>query len=252
MSYYIYVNEQPAGPYPMDQIQQMVNTSQITPETPCCREGDSAWLTVGHFLQKGSTVTLPSDRFGHPTYLVRTQLFKLFGAGFEIYGPNKELLFYSELKAFKLKEDIRLYTTKEKTEELLTIKARQIIDFSATYDVCDSGTQAKIGALRRKGLRSMFRDEWVILDAQDQEIGLIQEDSMMMALIRRFLTNLIPQSFHGTVGGAEVFHFKQNFNPFLLKLSLDFSIDTQGKLDRRLGLAAAILLCSIEGRQQGD
>lgn len=45
--------------------------------------------------------------------------------------------------------------------------------------------------------------------------------------------------------------FKQNFNPFVTKLSLDFSTDTERRLDRRLGLAAAVLLCAIEGKEKG-
>lgn len=41
----------------------------------------------------------------------------------------------------------------------------------------------------------------------------------------------------------------QNFNPFTLRYELDFSADVMGKLDRRLGIAMAVLLCAIEGRQ---
>jgi hypothetical protein len=46
-----------------------------------------------------------------------------------------------------------------------------------------------------------------------------------------------------------VLTFQQNFNPFLAKIDLDFSSDVNGLLDRRLGIAAAILLCAIEGKQ---
>jgi hypothetical protein len=33
------------------------------------------------------------------------------------------------------------------------------------------------------------------------------------------------------------------------KIAIDFRHDTGGRLDRRLGLAAAVLMCAIEGRQ---
>ena len=48
-------------------------------------------------------------RFQCPTYLLRRQFLKIFGAAFHIYGPNGDLMFYSKQKAFRLKEDIRLY-----------------------------------------------------------------------------------------------------------------------------------------------
>ena len=187
--------------------------------------------------------------FNHPTYLVRRKIFKLVGAAFHIYDPNGNVAFYSKQKAFKLKEDIRVYTGEDMRTEVLTIKARSIIDFSAAYDVFDPATQTKVGALKRKGMKSILKDEWIILDANEREIGLIQEDSMMLALVRRFLTNLVPQSFDGTINGQKVCHFKQNFNPFVTKITLDFSMDMNKLLDRRLGIAAAILLCAIEGKQ---
>ncbi|MEI7945291.1 MAG: hypothetical protein WCJ02_01280 [bacterium] len=192
---------------------------------------------------------MPASIFTHPTYTVRRQIFKLLGAAFHIYDPNGNLAFYSKQKAFKLKEDIRVYTGEDMQNEVLTIKARNIIDFSSAYDVFDPATQTKVGVLKRKGMKSILKDEWIIMDANENQIGLIQEDSMMLALIRRFLSNLVPQSFDGTINGQKVCHFKQNFNPFVTKITLDFSMDINNLLDRRLGIAAAVLLCAIEGKQ---
>jgi len=48
-----------------------------------------------------------------------------------------------------------------------------------------------------------------------------------------------------------VFEFHRNFNPFVSKMELDFSKDRTGALDRRVGIAAAILLVALEGKQQG-
>jgi len=192
-----------------------------------------------------------ADRYGHSAYLVRKKVFHLLGGAFEIFDPQGNVILYSKMKAFKLKEDIRLYTGEDMRTELLTIRARQALDFSAAYDVVDSVTGERVGALRRKGLKSMFKDEWVIMDGFENEIGLIQEESAFLALLRRFVTNLIPQTFNVQIGGAQVSTFKQNFNPFVTKLSLDFSTDAQRRLDRRLGLAAAILLCAIEGKENG-
>ena len=190
------------------------------------------------------------DRFGHQTYLVRRKVLKLLGGAFHIYDPTGAVVFYSQLKAFKLKEDIRLYTGEDMQTEVLLIQARQILDIAATYDVIDPASSEKVGALRRKGLKSILRDEWIFLDSSDREIGLLTEDSMALALVRRFLTNLIPQKYSGEINGTPVCTFKQNFNPFVMKITVDFSPDFSGLLDKRLGIAAAVLLCAIEGRQQ--
>ncbi|MOA00526.1 hypothetical protein D3C78_1198960 [compost metagenome] len=104
--------------------------------------------------------------------------------------------------------------------------------------------------MRRKGLKSILKDEWLILNANEAEIGKIKEDSRFMALLRRFLTTLIPQEYSVQVNGNTVSTFKQNFNPFVTKLNVDFSNDPSQSIDRRLGLAASVLLCAIDGKQQ--
>ena len=160
-----------------------------------------------------------TDPFEHSTYLLRKQVLKLFGGSFRIYDPMGNLALFASMKAFKLREDITIHPDESKLTELFRIKARSIIDWSAAYDVMDSATGEKLGALKRRGMKSLLKDEWVIMDAQDNDIGIIQEDSWTLALLRRFLTNLIPQSFHGTVGSMEVFKFKHHFNPCLLYTS---------------------------------
>jgi uncharacterized protein YxjI len=194
-------------------------------------------------------MTADMGRFDHNTYLVRKKVLKLFGGAFHIFDPQGQVVLFCEMKAFKLKEDLRLYTGEDMQQEVLVIKARQILDFSSAYDVYESGTNRKIGALKRKGLKSMLKDEWILMDAEDREIGLIQEDNMLLALVRRFVINLIPQHYTATVNGEPVFHIAQAFNPFVFKMTLDFTVDRHGRLDRRLGMAAALLLGAIEGRQ---
>lgn len=193
-----------------------------------------------------------SNVFHHESYLVR-KIFKLPDiVAFYIYDPNDRVAFYGKQKAFKLKEDIRLYTGEDKRTEVLSIQARQVIDFSAAYDVIDSSTNIKVGALERKGMKSLVKDEWIIMDAEDREIGFIREDSMILALIRRFLTNLIPQKYYGELKGEQVCLFKQSFNPinpFVMEINLDYSMDRKNLLDRRLGIAGAVLLCAIEGKE---
>jgi uncharacterized protein YxjI len=192
-----------------------------------------------------------ASRFQHNNYLVRRKVLKLFGGAFHVYDPTGQVVLFANMKAFKLKEDIRLYEGEDMQTELLLITARRVLDISSEYDVTDSQTGQKVGVLKRKGLKSMVRDEWILMDSMDQTIGTVREDSTAMALIRRFIpfANLIPQQYNGEIRGVPVCTFKQNVNPFVMKIAVDFSADVNRLLDRRLGLTAAILLCAIEGKQ---
>jgi len=179
----------------------------------------------------------------------RKQFFKLAGGAFRVYGSNQQLLLFSEQKAFKLREDIRVYSDETKTNQVMAIRTPQIIDFTATYDVFEMPSGEKAGSLRRKGMKSIIRDEWEIFDPDGTLIGKVEEDSMVLALLRRFATNLIPQKYHFMINDRAVGSFQQHFNPFVYRATMDLFADTGNKLDRRLALATGILLLAIEGRQ---
>jgi hypothetical protein len=193
---------------------------------------------------------ISAERFRQPSYQVRRKVLKIFGGSFDVYGPDGSLVLFASQKAFKLKEDIRLYGDKQKGEELLVIKARNIIDFSAAYDVEDPLSGRKLGAFKRKGWSSLLRDQWIVMDANDAEVGFIKEDSAAMALLRRFI-NLIPQTYHCEVNGASVCTYRQNFNPFVYKLNIDFP-EMGSSVDKRMAIAGAVLLAAIEGKQSGN
>jgi hypothetical protein len=180
------------------------------------------------------------------SFRIRRKVLKLFGGSFHVYDGDTVVAFCSQ-KAFKLREDIRLYRDESQTHELLWIRARQVIDFAACYDVVDSSTQAAVGSLRRRGMKSLLRDSWEVLDTNERPIGKVEEDSAGMALLRRFLTNLVPQTFHLRAASGGTAELKQRFNPFVYNLEVTVPHDIG--LDRRLVFAAAILLAAIEGRQ---
>lgn len=185
-------------------------------------------------------------------YVIRRKIFTLLGAKFHVYDRNDRLIGFSQQKAFKLKEDLRIFTDESKSQELLAINARSVIDFGAAYDVTDSATGQKIGALRRKGFTSILRDAWMVLDGNDRQVGAISEDSAALAVVRRFMPmgNLIPQTFHLSDASGQVFaEYKTHFNPFVHKMSV--TVFDSCPIDPHVVLASGILLVAIEGRQEG-
>ena len=188
--------------------------------------------------------------FQYDNYLLKRQVLALTGK-LRFYNPADDLVLFVHQKMFRLREDIRVYTDEQKTQEVLLIKAKNIIDWAASYDVTDSATGQKIGVLRRKGWKSMLRDEWEVLDSNDQFIGRLFEDSAWQAVLRRLvLGSLLPQNYDLTIGDVRVADLRQKFTLLGYQMNLDFSMDTTRKLDHRLGIAAATLLAIIEGKQQ--
>jgi len=193
-----------------------------------------------------------NELFQHDHLIAKRQVFKLLGAAFRLTTPDGRLLAYSKQKAFKLREDIRVYADEQESTELLYIQADRIIDFSAAYKVTDSQTGEHIGSLRRKGWSSMVRDTWELLDADGNVRGFVKEDAMWKALLRRtaeIVSLFLPQTFLIQVGDQTIASMKQNFLGIPPKFTVDLSGDTDGLLPRPLAIAAVVLLLAIEGRQ---
>jgi hypothetical protein len=189
--------------------------------------------------------------FDKSSYVLRRKIFTFLGQKFYIRDMNDQLVGFVKQKAFKLKEDIRVFRSEACKDELLVIKARSIVDFSAAYDIWDPTTQEKIGALRRQGMKSTFiRDCWDVLDNNDQPVGKVEEMDGALATLRKWISYLsfIPQEFSLKYDDLEVAHFQQNWNFFVPKLQIEFH-GGPDEIDRRLGLGAAVLISTIEGRQ---
>lgn len=188
---------------------------------------------------------------GESHFTIRRKVLSLLGQKFHIYNDRGDLAGYCRQKAFRLKEDIRIFTDESESRELIRIAARSIIDFSAAYDVIESESGQPVGMLRREGLSSLVRDSWTLMDEHQKLIGRIVEDSTAMALARRFvpLANLIPQKFvlQQNEQSAPLATFQSHFNPFVYKITV--SIPGHCAVSPLLLLAAGVLLAAIEGRQ---
>jgi hypothetical protein len=194
------------------------------------------------------TAAISAAVFQQDRFLARQKILS-FAPKFFFLDENGNTLAFLRKKVFTWKDEIHVYTDETLTMELLTIKARKIIDWGTSFDVTDTINQQKVGALKRRAWKSLVRKEWTILDANDQEIGKIQEDSVFMATIRRYITNIIPQNYTFEIQGRRVGTAHQNWNFFAPKMEVDFSGDPGRNLDRRLVAAAIVLLMAIEGRQ---
>ena len=182
---------------------------------------------------------------------VQRQFMQLIGTNIRTFDANDQLICFAKAKAFKLREEITFYKDETKTTPLFTAKARNIIDFSPTFDMFDP-SGVLFGSLKREGMMSTFaQDHWFILNKDCQQIGDIIEDSLMLGVIRRHIelvAYFIPQTYSVKFGAVEVAEITQRKNPFLVKY--DYEIDTEvWQKNELLCLAISSLLAVVEARQ---
>lgn len=186
-------------------------------------------------------------------YTIRRKFFKVFGAAFHVYDEHGSVIGYCKQKAFKLREDIKLYTGEDMSDMLLSLNTQQIIDFGATYNITlPDGTT--LGSLRRKGLKSSFvRDEWLVFNTSGDEIAKVCETGSFAPIARRYIdyANIFfPQRYEITRArdGKAIAMLRQHFNPVVFRMGVAI-MDDDDDLDDLLILGAACLIAAIEGRQ---
>ncbi len=164
---------------------------------------------------------------------------------------------FVEQKRMKLKEDLRAFTDDSKTTEVFRIKAQQVWDPRATYDVTDPSGQP-VGQLGKVFGKSLLRSTWRLYDAAGNEIGWARERSLFVALFRRLVgwfpfigefLELLPIPYHfdyyvgeERIGGLErILGLRDRYR-------LDVSGNGERRIDRRLVLALAVGMDALQAR----
>jgi uncharacterized protein YxjI len=168
-----------------------------------------------------------------------------------------EAVCFVEQKRMKLKEDLRAFSDDSKTAEVFRIKAQQVWDPRARYDITDAEGR-QIGQLQKVFGKSLLRSTWRIYDAEGNEVAGARERSLFVALIRRLIgvvpfigdfLELLPIPYHfdyfvgdSRIGGLErILGVRDRYR-------LDVSGDAERAIDRRVAVALAVGLDALQAR----
>jgi uncharacterized protein YxjI len=198
--------------------------------------------------------------FDHDRYLVDqlirpiANLYRVtpLAAGDTPAGPP---LAYVRQKKLAIKEHIRFCADEGETQELFHIQAQTWLDTGGSrYDVVDV-QDGKIGVLHHVFGKSLLRTTWNVLNAAGAEVAVAQERSQAMAILRRgidFVPDVgglipIPYNFDILSGGQVIGKMDRKFQ-LRDRYVLDLAADPDKKLDRRLAIALAIGLDTLQNR----
>jgi uncharacterized protein YxjI len=166
-----------------------------------------------------------------------------------------ERVCFVEQKRMKLKEDLRAFADDSKTAEVFRIKAQQVFDPRARYDVTDANGQP-IGQLAKSFGQSLLRSTWRIYGADGTEIAWARERSLLLALFRRVVELIpfvgdfafpIPYHFDYLVGDERIGSLERILG-VRDRYRLDVSGDTERAIDRRVALALAVGMDALQAR----
>ena len=178
--------------------------------------------------------------------------------GAEGTGEDGRPFCFVEQARFKFKEDIRFFADDSKGEEIMRILARQRFDPRARYDITlADGT--KLGEIQKVFGKSLLRSTYALFNAAGEEVATAREVSLGKALFRR-LTGFIPYlgDFADWLPIAYDFEFlhgeeriginRRRRWKFIDVYDIDFTADTERRVDRRLALAATVGMDALQAR----
>ena len=189
------------------------------------------------------------DKFALDHYTM-TQKVLSVGKKYYIKDRDGRDLFYARMekyslipKELKLKQKILVYSDDTLDDEILSIVPGSLMAFNATYSVFDSRAHRCVGALKREGMHSLFRNRWSILDAEGRLMGTATEN-WLKAFIRRLIVN---RKLNLEIE-VEKWHVGSLTRARSIKDSyvLDLSNDHENWFDRRLAVAFMLLLDVVE------
>jgi uncharacterized protein YxjI len=195
--------------------------------------------------QQTGNLSLAQQQFGDTVFTIKQKMLAIANKYFVENSAGQTVGFVQQ-KMFKLKEDIRVFTDDTKTTEVMRIQQANILDFSGSFQVMDSQTGQLIGILKRKGWKSLLKDEWKILDANQTEIGKIREQGGIVWLLRRFKFTFIPYKYFIEIGGQDVGTVTEKFQIIGDTYIVDISRGG-GMIDPRLAVAIGLMMDIGEG-----
>lgn len=112
-----------------------------------------------------------------------TMTFKILAIAPQIFvrDANGNELMYVKQKLFKLKEAIQVFSDQAATTQRYEIKADRVIDFSARYNFSDY-QGLTLGAIKRQGLRSLWRANYDILRGETVVYQVREESALIKVL----------------------------------------------------------------------
>lgn len=115
--------------------------------------------------------------------------FKIIALAPQIFvnDANDSTVCYVKQKMFKMKEDIQVFSDANKSNQIASIKANKIIDWSARYFFTDAQGN-EIGSVGRQGMRSIWRARYDIFNPGDNTSDFkIQEENPWAKIIDSLL-----------------------------------------------------------------
>ena len=112
-----------------------------------------------------------------------------FNPQVKITDASGNVVLYVKQKALALKEAVKVFADEKQQQHLFNINANKIIDFSAQYNFTTPAGQP-VGAIKRQGMKSMWKATYNILGGGGAEVGVIHEENPWLKVLDGLMSDI--------------------------------------------------------------
>lgn len=179
--------------------------------------------------------------FSFDSYTIKRPWPSFLGRNFHVHDPSGNLCLFVQHKLLTFKDEWNIFTDTTASNSVVRVKARQAIGLNIETDVFDTASGQPVGTVRNKGLKSIVRDTWEVLDQGGNVIGELTEDTNGM--VRRMLPtffgwSIMPGKWHLTINGQLAMEIVEQRRFFTKAFDVKL---VRGAADPRFALGCALL-----------
>lgn len=174
---------------------------------------------------------------------------------FKVTDASERTLLYVKQQMFKLKEAVKVFEDESQSNLLYEIRADRILDFSANYRITASNGQS-IGAIKRKGMRSLWKANYEISDGHERHVFSVREANPWTKVLDALLGEvpvvgiftgyfLNPAYIIARTDGTDVWRVQKK-PAFLEGRFIVEQLSTSSEEEARLALLSAMMMLVLE------
>ncbi|HEX4381503.1 MAG TPA: hypothetical protein VH083_01080 [Myxococcales bacterium] len=162
-----------------------------------------------------------------------------------MYAADGSLAAMVEYPWFRLRTELIVYADEGQLVPLFIMRTRRLATLDREHDLLDPGG-ARLGCLRTRGIASLFRDQWDILDDRDRPAGEMIEEGN--SLLRR-VVKMWPGHHRIDLGRRTVARIQQRFHLFRRVFDLTI-LPVEDPIEPRFAIACALVAMHADLRRE--